>query len=118
MKMQLKARMTPRKKIVFPYENVWGVNLKIALRNEAKNLELYRKPVELNPLVSGSTDDGEPIPINNLGKYIFGTPGYKSNIVVWSFEENISISIPDIDEVEQLLSQAVEKLQKSRVASL
>lgn len=114
----LPARMIPNQGLIFPcIKNVWGSSLKHALRNTAKGMQLYYLPINLNPNVSGRSDDGKVIPVNTLGRWIFGVPGFKSNIVVESFADCVTLRIPDVDIVEDFLKQAVYVMQTNGVTS-
>ncbi|MEI7749875.1 MAG: hypothetical protein WCJ25_02625 [Candidatus Moraniibacteriota bacterium] len=66
-------------RIVFaePVETFWD-DVCIAIREACKRHPNYRIPVD-NGGVGGRTDQGETIPINSLGKWLFGTPGYRSH---------------------------------------
>lgn len=52
----------------------------IWLREEAKSIASYHLAIESG--ISGVTDEGEEIPINSVGRWLFGTPGYKGHIRV------------------------------------
>lgn len=94
----------------FPVRNAWGTSLKIAIRDEAKRLPLYWWPIRISPLVTGESDDGDIIPINNLGRWVFGVPGYRGHITVEGFSNNIAFRCPNVPEAVQLLTGAVEAL--------
>ena len=66
-------------KIVFtdPLKTFWD-DVCIAIREVCKRHPNYRIPVD-NGGACGRTDQGETIPINSLGKWLFGTPGYRSH---------------------------------------
>lgn len=110
--LSLPARTLPLhyQKHEFPIRNRWGTGLKTEIRNIAKTLPLYHIPVKLDPEVSGRTDDGAVIPIDTLGKWLFGTPGYMGNMIVESFEENVCFRLPDVPEAVELITQAVKIL--------
>jgi len=108
----LPARTMPIKNAQFPIRNRWGVSLKLEVRNIAKSLPLYHEEVKLDPHVTGRTNTGEIVPINNFGKWLFGVPGYMSNMIVESFEENIAFCLPDVPQAMELISQAVEILSE------
>lgn len=112
MKLNLPGRTLPLRyqKHEFPISNRWGTGLKMKVRDVAKTLPLYHIPVKINPEVSGRTDDGKKIPINTLGKWLFGTPGYMGNMVVESFEENVCFRLPDVPEAIELITEAAKIL--------
>ena len=108
--LNLPARTIEKQRIQFPVKNIWGTNLKMEVRNAAKILPLYHTPVKIEPEVTGRTDDGQEIPINTLGKWLFGVPGFAANMVVESFHENVCFRLPDVPEAIKLISKAVEIL--------
>lgn len=57
----------------------YGGQAKNVIRDAAKKCQQYFVGVEIS--VSG-TADGKKIPIDNVGKWLFGTPGYKGHIIV------------------------------------
>lgn len=110
--MKLPARTIPNVLLSFPIANKWGTGLKVVVRNAAKELPLYHKKITIDPPVCGRDDYGREIPINTLGRWLFGTPGFAANMVVESFEENITFRIPEgIPEVVELLTEAVNKIK-------
>jgi len=111
-RLQLPARTIAGIKMEFPIKNKWGYGLKIAIRNIAKTLPLYRLPVEITPLVAGESDEGDAIPIDTLGRWLFGVPGYAGHIRVLGGEDNISVRCPDVPEAQELITVAVEKLKE------
>ena len=85
------ANYKPRKSIMLPSRMEFGDNpieifanyaiTKIDLRVEAKNNQLYSLKVD-NGGKCGKNEDGSPIEINTLGKWLFGVPYYKGHIQV------------------------------------
>ncbi len=59
--------------------NTYGFGLKIAVRNAAKNLAAYHTSIDCD--ICGRSDVGEEIPINTIGRWIFGTPGYMGHAI-------------------------------------
>lgn len=110
--MRLPARMKATKKLILPFKNKWEYSLKIVIRNKAKRLPLYRIPIELEPLVTGMTDEGEKIPINTLGRWVFGVPGYAGHIKIIPNENETIIQYPNVPEVEKLLLESIAKLNQ------
>jgi hypothetical protein len=110
-KMVLPARAHGKRLVYeFPGCRVRGASFKIFLRNELKKVSEYHTPVELdNPGVAGRTEDGVPIPINTLGRWLFGVPSYAGNAVFDGFKD-----VPEVvvnvgggvsDEVVELLDK-------------
>jgi len=58
-----------------------GHELKVLLRERLRSHPLYSMPVKTSPPVEGRTDAGVPIPINTLGRWLWGVPGYAGNAV-------------------------------------
>lgn len=103
------------KKHEFPVRNIWGTCLKSTLKNVAQTLPLYHIPIELDLTnqTKNSTkkfNGSEFDELNTLGGWLFGLPGYASNMVVESFERNICLRLPQIPQVIELMNQTVEKL--------
>lgn len=67
-------------KITIDLPEYFGGGAKIFIRNVGKEMDLYH--THINCPVNGSTDDGEVIPINTLGRWVFGVPGYMGHIIV------------------------------------
>jgi hypothetical protein len=64
------------------------------IRAKAKALPFYHLPID-NGGVDGCTDTGEVIKINCLGKWVFGTAGYKGHIIVMEGSELGYIYLPN-----------------------
>lgn len=99
-------------KIEIPYKNKYGISLKQILRNAAKAFPEYFCPVDCG--VEVNTENGEKIKIDTLGKWIFGTPGYKGNILVDSFAENITVYLPKEtpDVGVSLIKKSLDKIKE------
>lgn len=63
-----------------------GAAAKVYLRQVAKDRlsSRYHQPVETG--ISGRADDGGEIPINTVGRWLFGTPGYMGHIRVTNWD--------------------------------
>ncbi len=87
-------------------------NAKMVIRSHAKkNKRLYSMPVKLDKEVYGKQLDGRKIPINTLGKYLFGVPGWQGHLNVsinndGNIELLLFIGIP---EVLELLNFATDR---------
>lgn len=59
-----------------------GAGAKVCLREIAKMrlAKMYHHPIETG--ICGKSDDGHEIPINTVGRWLFGTPGYMGHIRV------------------------------------
>jgi hypothetical protein len=114
-KILLPARSELRIKKTYSVINVWGWGLKDSIRHQAKKSPLYHREIEISPAVTGRTDSGIPIEINTLGKWLFGTPGYKSNLVIESFEPQVTVRLPDVREAIDLIDAAVNALPQQNI---
>jgi hypothetical protein len=109
------------KRLVYEFSgiSVRGASFKVFLRNELKKVAEYHIPVELDdPAVTGRTEDGVPIPINTLGRWLFGVPGYAGNAVFDGFKDvpevvvNVGVGISDVVELIDRLFLAVGGVRK------
>jgi len=69
--------------IVVNTPNRWGYGLKIAIRQVAKRLPEYHLRIK-NPdpeVCCGRDQSGNKIPIDTLGRWAFGVPGYMGHLV-------------------------------------
>ncbi len=99
-------------KVVIDKPNIYGVGLKVAIREKAKKMAAYHR--EIKWPFSGQTDSGDEIPINTVGRWIFGTPGYMGHaifeggcseqIVIW-----LPLGTPQI--VSEILIDACNMLE-------
>jgi hypothetical protein len=64
-----------------------GGSAKLFLRDVARNeIPEYHRPIVIG--ISGRTNTGEEIPINTVGRWLFGTPGYMGHVKVSNWEGN------------------------------
>lgn len=61
-----------------------GGSAKLFLREVGKSLPEYHQPIVTG--ICGQTDSGQKIPINTVGKWLFGTPGYMGHIRVTNWD--------------------------------
>jgi len=98
-KLTLPARASPARGGRFiPLPGWRGVNpsdFKAALRERAKRHPLYRLPVQVRPPVEGRTELGVPIPIDTLGRWLWGVPGYAGNAVFDAFSDPPGVWLPE-----------------------
>jgi hypothetical protein len=83
MKLRVPVRGLPSVKVVYEFPDlrgkVEGGEFKLYLRNVLKKTPEYHVPIEMDLSIEGRSDKGVPIPINTLGRWIFGVPGYAGN---------------------------------------
>ena len=112
VKFVLPARAYGRR-LVYEFFNVGakGASFKVFLRNELKKIPEYHTPVELdNPGVAGRTEDGIPIPVNTLGRWLFGVSGYAGNAVFDGFSTPPRVVVNVHSEVQPEVIELIDKL--------
>jgi len=81
--LKLPVRGMPSRRVVYEFPSlrnkVVGGNFKLSLRNVLRRVPIYHYPIELDFKVEGRSESGVPISIDNLGKWLFGVPGYAGN---------------------------------------
>jgi len=81
------------------------------LRAKARNTALYRLSVCIDPPDYGRQRDGTPIAIDTLGKWLFGTPGYRRNLDVLPDPETIEMQLyTDLPAAHTLVVQTAERM--------
>ena len=102
--------------LVFNTPNKWGYGLKMVIRRVAKKLPEYHLNIR-NPnpdIYRGRDDHGKPIPVNTLGRWAFGVPGYMGHLVFEGGEsDRIVIYYPEgsPQELISLLRKSVNLLE-------
>jgi hypothetical protein len=83
MVLRLPVRGMPSYRVIYEFSDlkgkVVGSGFKLYLRDVLKRVPEYHKKIELDFHVEGKTEDGIPISINTLGRWLFGVPGYAGN---------------------------------------
>jgi len=99
------------KRLVYEFRNyAQGPSFKVFLREKLKGVPEYHTPIELdNPAIAGRTDTGVPIPINTLGKWLFGVPGYAGNAVFDGFSDPPKVVV-NISEVQPEVIELIDRL--------
>lgn len=90
-------------------ENMGG-NAKVYLRERAKKLPEYSQPI--NTGIAGRSNHGDQIPVDTVGKWLFGVPGYQGHITVsnWEGTECIVRFPCESHEVVHSLVASIKKL--------
>jgi len=84
---------------------------KVFLREKLKGVPEYHTPIELdNPAIAGRTDTVVPIPINTLGKWLFGVPGYAGNAVFDGFSDPPKVVVNIHSEVQPEVIEVIDQL--------
>lgn len=83
MVLRLPVRGMHSNRVIYEFSDlkgkVVGGGFKLYLRDVLKRVPEYHTVVELDFKVEGKSDEGVPIPINTLGRWLFGVPGYAGN---------------------------------------
>jgi hypothetical protein len=83
MVLRVPARGLPFKKVVYEFSDlkgkVEGGGFKLYLRDVLKGVPEYHRKIKLDVAVEGKSDEGIPISVNTLGRWLFGVPGYAGN---------------------------------------
>lgn len=85
---------------------------KVFLRNFGKAEFEYHLPIECE--VSGRNDSGEEIPIDKVGKWLFGVPGYMGHVRVTNWEgRDCTVEYPQDSRrvVHELLQKIRERIE-------
>ena len=104
-----------RRVAVVRTKNINPYKLKFAIRSVAREFNEYFLPIETDIPVSGRTDTGEKIPINTLGKWLFGVPGYMGHYRQEVEGDLVSIWIPNVDEARKLIEKSLKKLSEEGI---
>ncbi len=110
--IELKARVVQKTTLTTDIPNEWDIDLKLKLRKIGKNLPEYHEEITTTPLVNGRDDSGKEIPINTLGRWVFGTPGFKGHIIAPAGTgDNVTVQVADVPEAVQLMNKILEELK-------
>jgi len=81
--LKVPVRGLPSKKVVYEFPSlkgkVEGGSFKLFLRAQLKKVPEYHEAVEMDFKVEGKSSEGIPIPVNTLGRWLFGVSGYAGN---------------------------------------
>ena len=106
----------PRKVEVIRLPRYMGGQAKIFLRNVGKEISEYHYSVYCQ--ISGRTDNGKEIPIDNVGKWLFGVPGYMGHIRVCGFEgHDVRVEWPESSPeiVHKLVAEIKKQVESGRL---
>ncbi len=92
-----------------------GGSAKMFVRDVAKNevKALYFANIQCD--IQGKSNSGEAIPINTVGKWLFGVPGYMGHIRVSNWEgRDAKVEFPQASppEVSQLLEATKREIER------
>lgn len=108
------------KLVEIPIPNPQGSGVKQYIKAMVKEHPLFNHPVKTDPPINGWSYKGEPITINTLGLWIFGTTGYDGNVRFLPDEGRIRIQVPleAPEEVEILVRSFHKPDQTSQPSGL
>lgn len=90
-----------------------GADAKVFLREIAKKnspvKELYHQKIETG--ICGHTETGQEIPINSVGKWLFGTPGYAGHIRVSNWN-GADVEVEFSDKSPEIVYLLIAELKK------
>jgi hypothetical protein len=93
--LRLPVRGLPSMRIVYEFPDlkgkVLGGGFKLYLRDLLKKVPEYHRVIELDFRVEGKSDEGVTIPVNTLGRWVFGVPGYAGNARFISLPEEVPV---------------------------
>ncbi len=75
-----------------PAGEKWGYNFKLKLRDVAKKSPIYFQKIFCP--ICGRDDNGKEIPIDTVGKWLFGVPGYMGHIRAFDGHIEIPVESP------------------------
>jgi hypothetical protein len=91
--LKVSVRGLPSRKVVYEFPSlkgkVEGGSFKLYLRDQLKRVPEYHRAIELDFYVEGKTEDGIPIAINSLGRWLFGVTGYAGNARFFAYPGEI-----------------------------
>ena len=79
-------------------EKPLGPAAQVIIQETARKLPLYNEPIECH--AEGRDDQGHPIQVNTLGRWLFGVPGYKGHVRV----------VPDVEKVTMYYPSAAMQI--------
>lgn len=69
-----------------------GLTAKVLVQERARKLALYNEAIECD--MEGESTDGKKIAVNNVGRWLFGVPGYTGHIRIVADENKITLYYP------------------------
>lgn len=89
-----------------------GIVASVYIREVARKLPAYDKAFDSHD--EGLTNDGESIPVNTVGRWLFGVPGYEGHARIVAVGNFVNIYFPkDLPVgVSELLSSLKDKIEK------
>ena len=87
----------------------FGGNAKVFLRDVARLFPEYHRRIHTG--ISGRSNDGREIPINNVGRWLFGTPGYMGHIRVSNWKGTLAqVEVPE--KSPQIVFDLIQKIKE------
>lgn len=90
----------------------FGITASVYIREIARKLPAYNKA--FNSQEEGITNDGESIPVNSVGRWLFGVPGYEGHTRIVAVGNLVEIYFSkDLPaEANELLFSLKDKIEK------
>lgn len=98
----------------------FGINARVFLRDVAREMcgELYFQKIVCQ--ISGNDERGRNIPINNVGKWLWGVSGYKGHLRTVNFKgETVLCQWPEKSPeiVNRLMAEIKEKIESGKISA-
>ncbi len=84
--------MPLNKKTEIKSKKILGLTAPVYIREIARKISLYSQKIECE--AQGKSKDSKKISINNLGRWLFGVPGYNGHCRIVSRDKKITIYYP------------------------
>ncbi len=89
---------------------------KPGFRELCKGDQIYKLNIELdNKNISGKSDNGNIIPINNIGRWLFGVPGYGGNAIFNEYDGFVYLSNETPEIVDEMIKRKCKEYAIGRV---
>jgi hypothetical protein len=89
-----------------------GITASVYIREIARKLPAF--DMKFDSQEEGLTNEGESIPINTIGRWLFGVPGYEGHARIVAVNDSVQVYFPkDLPAgVSELLSSLKDKIEK------
>lgn len=66
-----------------------GLTAKVWVHEKARKMGAYSQPIICSAL--GKSKEGREIPVNSVGRWLFGVPGYDGNVRIYADDDTVTI---------------------------
>jgi hypothetical protein len=92
---------------------------KPGFRELCKGDDIYKLNIELdNKNIFGKSDNGNIIPINNLGRWLFGVPGYQGNSIFNEYDGFVYLSNETPEIVDEMIKRKCKEYTNGRMCKI